>query len=77
MKVLGFGEKSNTPVAVALGFFDCVHKGHAAVIARAKELAGSMGAECAVFTFRNDRGRTSANKRGFILLKRGWKRFRT
>ena len=56
MKVLGFGEKSNTPVAVALGFFDCVHKGHAAVIARAKELAGSMGAECAVFTFRNDPG---------------------
>ena len=56
MKVLGFGEKCNTPVAVALGFFDCVHKGHAAVIARAKELAGSMGAECAVFTFRNDPG---------------------
>lgn len=36
---------------VAIGNFDGVHRGHAAVIARAKELARKLGRPCAVLTF--------------------------
>ncbi len=35
----------------AIGNFDGVHRGHAAVIARAKVLAASLGAPCAALTF--------------------------
>ena len=36
---------------VALGNFDGVHRGHAAVIARAREVARELGRPCAVLTF--------------------------
>lgn len=36
---------------VAIGNFDGVHRGHAAVIARAKALAARLGKPCAVLTF--------------------------
>lgn len=36
---------------VAIGNFDGVHRGHAGVIARAKELAAKIGKPCAVLTF--------------------------
>ncbi|MCA0969093.1 bifunctional riboflavin kinase/FAD synthetase [Halobacillus litoralis] len=39
------------PSAVAVGFFDGVHKGHQAVIQKAKEQADYMGIRCAVMTF--------------------------
>jgi riboflavin kinase/FMN adenylyltransferase len=35
----------------AIGNFDGIHRGHIAVIARAKELARKLGAPCAVITF--------------------------
>ncbi len=56
MNKINFGEKYDAPLALALGFFDCVHRGHAAVISSAKEYAASHGCECAVFTFSNDPG---------------------
>ena len=56
MKKINFGEKYDAPLALALGFFDCVHKGHAAVISSAREYAAAHGCECAVFTFSNDPG---------------------
>lgn len=37
--------------AAAIGNFDGLHRGHVAVIARAKELAGKLGAPSAVITF--------------------------
>jgi riboflavin kinase/FMN adenylyltransferase len=36
---------------VAIGNFDGVHRGHAAVIERARSLAGRLGRPCAVLTF--------------------------
>ena len=36
---------------VAIGNFDGVHRGHRAVIARAKALAQRLGRPCAVLTF--------------------------
>ena len=56
MNKINFGEKYDAPLALALGFFDCVHRGHAAVISSAREYAAAHGCECAVFTFSNDHG---------------------
>lgn len=56
MKILNYGEKYENSVALCVGFFDCVHKGHAEIIGRAKARAAALGAECAVLTFVNDPG---------------------
>ena len=54
MLKLTLGQKLPRPAVVALGFFDCVHIGHKAVIERAKRMAEKQGAVCAVFTFSDD-----------------------
>lgn len=54
MKLIEFGKKHSSEAVIAAGFFDCVHKGHGAVISQAAATAGRLGAECAVLTFRND-----------------------
>lgn len=54
MKILNYGEKYSAPVVLAMGFFDCVHKGHAEIVSRAKSIAEECGAECAALTFSND-----------------------
>ncbi len=41
-------------MVVALGFFDCLHIGHADLINTAKQTAFELQAKCAVFTFEND-----------------------
>ncbi len=38
-------------IVLCLGFFDCVHRGHNALIQRARLFAKIEGAKCAVFTF--------------------------
>ena len=43
---------SSEPSAVALGFFDGVHRGHVALLKRTKELAQSRGLRPLVFTFK-------------------------
>ena len=47
-------KKDNTPIALALGFFDSLHKGHAAVIGGAKQFAAANNCISAVFTFDNN-----------------------
>ena len=47
-------EYLDTPVAIALGFFDCIHTGHGLLVCTAKEYAASNGFESALFTFCND-----------------------
>ena len=39
------------PSVIALGFFDGVHRGHAALLQRAAQRAAELGVESAVFTF--------------------------
>ena len=39
------------PSVIALGFFDGVHRGHAALLRKAAERAAELGAESAAFTF--------------------------
>lgn len=52
--VKGKNVQLNTPVIIALGFFDSVHKGHRKVISEAKTQAEKSGAELVVFTFKDN-----------------------
>ena len=69
MKDLRFGERYAAPVTLALGFFDCVHLGHAAVISRALEEAAACGGKCAVFTFSNDPGALLGKKKRIYTFR--------
>ncbi|SFJ23456.1 riboflavin kinase / FMN adenylyltransferase [Thermoflavimicrobium dichotomicum] len=44
-------QQNGQPISLAIGFFDGVHRGHQAVIKRAKDLARELGATPAVMTF--------------------------
>ncbi len=44
------------PISLALGFFDCLHVGHRALIRSMISNARQLGAESAVVTFKNDIG---------------------
>lgn len=44
-------EKSQNGICLALGFFDCMHLGHRAIIAAAREYARARALETVVFTF--------------------------
>lgn len=48
-----FGKKFIQPIAVGLGFFDCVHIGHRAVFDACRRLAAETDAMPAAFTFRD------------------------
>ena len=54
MKVIKFEERYEKPLVLALGFFDCLHLGHKALVDEAKSIAKSNGYETAIFTFEND-----------------------
>ena len=69
MKDLRLGERYAAPVTLALGFFDCVHLGHAAVISRALEEAAACGGKCAVFTFSNDPGALLGKKKRIYTFR--------
>ncbi len=47
-------DKYDMPMAIALGFFDCIHIGHAKLIAYTKEIASSLDINSALLTFSND-----------------------
>ncbi len=49
------------PVVIALGFFDCVHVGHIAIIEEAKRIAKEKHAALCVFTF-NDCEKTTVKR---------------
>ena len=51
---ISFNDKFRENIVIALGFFDCVHAGHAKVISRALEIAAEKKALCGVFTFSNN-----------------------
>ncbi len=65
MKILDFGEKYENPVVLVLGFFDCVHIGHAALVKEA--ISHSAEGEPCVFTFGNDMGSFFGKGEGSVL----------
>ncbi len=54
MKILDFEKRYDIPVALALGFFDCIHNGHKKLCESAIEYATANGIESALLTFTND-----------------------
>ncbi|AFS00995.1 FAD synthetase family protein [Lentilactobacillus buchneri] len=65
---------SPTPIVLALGFFDGVHKGHQKVIATARKIASQKGYQLAVMTFNRHASRVfnhsqSASFRYLTTLK--------
>ncbi len=54
MNIIEFGQKYEKPIAVALGFFDCIHLGHGYLADIAKNYAETNGIQSALLTFSND-----------------------
>ena len=54
MQLIKFGEKLNSPIVIALGFFGCMHKGHVQLLDQAKKLASQTNSKIALFTFSNN-----------------------
>ncbi|MDE6303115.1 MAG: hypothetical protein K2M36_05975, partial [Clostridia bacterium] len=54
MNTIKFLTEYKAPIAIALGFFDCIHLGHSELVNVAKECATEFGGESALFTFCND-----------------------
>ena len=54
MNVLKFETKYDKPLVLALGFFDCLHIGHKALLDECKAIAKEKGYETALLTFGND-----------------------
>lgn len=59
--------KTNTPIALALGFFDSVHIGHKAVIQNAVNFGKKNGIKSAVLTFENNPLKLLGRNEGLIL----------
>lgn len=67
MKTLDFYQKYDGKIVVILGFFDCIHVGHLALIGKGVEIAKSIGATPAVFTFANDINSVFSKSDGLVL----------
>ncbi len=54
MQTVEFGQKYENRIVVCLGFFDCMHTGHVALLNKAKQLAKQSNSQVALFTFSNN-----------------------
>lgn len=54
MRYLDLNEKYKNPIVLALGFFDCIHRGHKLLVDTAREYGKTHCAESALLTFSND-----------------------
>ncbi|MBO4262346.1 MAG: riboflavin biosynthesis protein RibF [Clostridia bacterium] len=54
MDRIAYGKKYPFGAVVALGYFDCLHKGHREIISAAKKIAAALGAKTLMFTFDDD-----------------------
>lgn len=54
MQIIQLGDQLNCPLAVCLGFFGTMHKGHVELLNRAKLRARATNSKIALFTFNNN-----------------------
>ena len=54
MEILTAESSYDTPLCLALGFFDCVHLGHKSLFERAAQMASEIGGKLCVATFTNN-----------------------
>ena len=57
----------NKPTVIALGFFDGVHRGHAALLQRAAQRAKELGVDSAVFTFNRPPKEVVTGKKVYLI----------
>ncbi len=55
MQIVNYGENYKEPCVLLLGYFDGMHVGHRALVARAKELARGRGWRVGIMTFRSSK----------------------
>lgn len=54
MQIVDFNKKYDAPIAIALGFFDCIHKGHQKLVDAAIAFSKQNETKSALLTFVND-----------------------
>lgn len=54
MQKIDYAQLYTNPVTIALGFFDCMHLGHLALIDSAKQIASRTDSQVAIMTFSNN-----------------------
>lgn len=53
-KIIDFNTDNEKPLALALGFFDCIHKGHESLVRAAIDFSKKNNISSALLTFSND-----------------------
>lgn len=53
-KIIDFNTVNDEPLALALGFFDCIHKGHESLVRSAIDFSKKNNISSALLTFSND-----------------------
>jgi len=54
MEIIEFEKQYNKPIALCLGFFDCIHIGHMSLIRKCCDYSEKNGINAALLTFTND-----------------------
>lgn len=67
MNAYNFFDKHDGDVVVILGFFDCLHLGHIALVKKGAAVAEKLNAVPVVFTYSNDMNAVLGDKSGQVL----------
>lgn len=70
MQIFDYYRGEKQPVVVVLGFFDCMHVGHAELLRRGVKMAGENNAKCALFTFSTAKNDCTHAKTLYTLKER-------
>lgn len=67
MRIYNYYDKADGDFVVILGFFDCIHIGHAALIEKGVKVAENLGITPAVFTYSNNPSEVLGKSVGQVL----------
>lgn len=67
MKIYSYYDKADGDFVVILGFFDCIHIGHVALIEKGINIAENLGITPAVFTYSNNPAEVLGKSFGQVL----------
>ena len=67
MKIYSYYDKADGDFVVILGFFDCIHIGHVALIEKGINIAENLGITPVVFTYSNNPAEVLGKSSGQVL----------
>lgn len=70
MQIFDYYRGGEKPVVVVLGFFDCMHVGHAELLRRGVQMAKNSKADCVLFTFSTAKNDCETAKTVYTLEER-------